>query len=230
MNHRLFSRAALGIEIDGHFIAVVAADDQSRPLFQQNHELSQETRIFNFYMVDTHLALPPFPVYEAGAITLATAVVWLAIAVVVLRHGQLGANAQQRRQWRAGDDSVPMSIEVIPQVCVAGQIGSDPLVTGQRRSIRRHDVVPNHQHPAVPMSRPAGRLPPLALDLRQNLFTRQTPNYIAKMRIDAGAAADPMLHDKIKKTMTNIGRMAGPTSHRIHLLRDSLNASNRDSK
>ena len=48
-------------EVDKPFTAVVAADDQRRPLFQPDRELPQEPKIFNFYMLDTHLALLPIP-------------------------------------------------------------------------------------------------------------------------------------------------------------------------
>jgi hypothetical protein len=80
--HCLYSHAARGIEIDSRLAAVAATYDQRRPLFQPDRELPQEPKIFNFYMLDTHLTLPPFPVSEARAITLAIATVgvWLALA------------------------------------------------------------------------------------------------------------------------------------------------------
>ena len=42
----------------------------------------------------------------------------------VLRGGQFSADAQQRRQCRAGKDTIPMPVHIVFQTGIAGRVGA----------------------------------------------------------------------------------------------------------
>ena len=76
-----------------------------------------------------------------------------AVAVLpVLGCGQLGADAQQRGQQRAGEDAIPMPIDAILQAGVAGWVGADQVVELERGCVRQDHPVPHHLHAGLPVA------------------------------------------------------------------------------
>src|SRR3546814_3057314 len=66
-----------------------------------------------------------------------------AIAVLaVLRLGQLGSDAQQRRQHRARDDALPVPVHVVFQAGVAGWVGAHAVVERPDRKSPRLNSSP----------------------------------------------------------------------------------------